>query len=77
MPRETHTTSIIMLLPALIAVLVMLIVYEWERSRVRVIQRDVPPVACDPIIEFAKVAREAAWRNPMEGRGPDMPGGLR
>lgn len=43
----------------------------------RVIQRDVAPVQCDPWAEFNRSVRDAAWRNPMDGRNSDMPGGLR
>jgi len=42
-----------------------------------VVQRDVPEVRCDPIIEFSRTIREAAWRNPMDGRPSDFPGGLK
>jgi hypothetical protein len=43
----------------------------------RVLQRDVPPVQCDPWGEFNRSVRDAAWRNPLDGRPSDMPGGLR
>lgn len=64
-----------LLLP--LAALLMLAVYVYECSSVRVIQRDVPPVQCDPWGDIARTFRESAWRNPMDGRNSDMPGGLR
>ena len=74
MPRHTPHAHWF-LIPLVMAV--MLIVYIWECNRVRVIEQHMPPVQCDPFGDIARSVRDSAWRNPMDGRPSDMPGGLR
>lgn len=77
MHRCTSTTIVILLLPALIAVLVMTAGYLWECSRVRVLESSAPVVQPDWVSEARREAQRQAITNPWSGYQTQMPGGLK
>lgn len=73
----TRTTFAILASIMLCAMAFLYAVIAIFAPQPSVIQRDVPPVQCDPWGDIARSVRDAPWRNPMDGRPSDMPGGLR
>lgn len=74
MPRHTpHAHWWLLVLTAA----VMTLVYAWESTRQRELQAPVPVVQPDVWGEVRKEIQRRPWVDPMQPRGPDMPGGLK
>ena len=76
MPRPTSCPEIHVAVFAFAAALIGLGAYlVWPRPTV--VQQQIQSVECNPFNDIAKTLRESPHRNPMQGRTPDFPGGLK